>query len=82
MGCFCPKDICFSQKISEGLCVMTLKGNAKFKGKPTCGLKNDIRNLVNFRASRQKSENLHFDWILLPKAYKDLDEKIQKSYVS
>ena len=56
--------------------------NAKFKGKPTCGLKNDIRNLVNFRASRQKSENLHFDWILLPKAYKDLDEKIQKSYVS
>ena len=61
---------------------MTLKGNAKFKGKPTCGLKNDIRNLANFRASRQKSENLHFDWILLPKAYKDLDEKIQKSYVS
>ena len=57
---------------------MTLKGNAKFKGKPTCGLKNDIRNLVNFRASRQKSENLHFDWILLPKAYKDLDEKIQE----
>ena len=61
---------------------MTLKGNAKFKGKPTCGLKNDIRNLVNFRASRQKSENLHFDWILLPKVYKDLDETIQKSYVS
>ena len=52
------------------------------KGKLTCGLKNDIMNLVNFRASRQKSENLHFDWILLPKAYKDLDEKIQKSYVS
>ena len=25
---------------------------------------------------------MHFDWILLPKAYKDLDEKIQKSYVS
>ena len=61
---------------------MKLKGNAKFKGKPTCGLKNDIRNLVDFRASRQMSENLHFDWIFLSKAYKDLDEKIQKSYVS
>ena len=51
---------------------MTLKGNAKFKGKPTCGFKNDIMNLANFRASSQKSENLHFAWILLPKAYKDL----------
>ena len=27
---------------------MTLKGVAKFKRKLTCGLKNDIRNLVNF----------------------------------
>ena len=82
MGSICPKDICFSLNISNGLCVMTLKSNAKFKGKPTCGFKNDIRNLVNFHASRQKSENLHFDWILLPKAYKDLDDKIQNSYVS
>ena len=57
---------------------MTLKGNAKFTGKPTCGLKNDIRNLANFRASRQKSENLHFDWILLFTAYKDLDEKYKR----
>ena len=58
---------------------MTLKGVAKFKRKLTCGLKNDIRNLVNFHASSRKSENLHFDWILLSKAYKDLDEKVQKS---
>ena len=54
---------------------MALKGNAKFKGKPTCGLKHDIGNLLNFCPSRQKFENLHFDWILLPKAYKDLDGK-------
>ena len=57
-------------------------GDAKFKGKLTCGLKNDIRNLVNFHASSPKSGNLHFDWILLSKAYKDLDEKMQRSYVS
>ena len=54
---------------------MTLKSVAKFNRERTCGLKNDIRNLVIFRATSQKSENLHFDWILLPKAYKDLGEK-------
>ena len=61
---------------------MTLKGVAKFKGNLTCGLKNDIRNLVNFHVNSQKSENLHFDQIPLPKPYKDLDEKLQKSHVS
>ena len=68
--------------MSEGLCVTTLKVDAKFKGKLTCNLKNDIRNLVNFHVSSQKSENVHFDWIFLPQGYKDLDEKIQKSYAS
>ena len=61
---------------------MKLKGIAKFKEKLTCGFKNHIRNLVNFHVSSQKSENLHFHWILLSKACKDLDEKEQKSYVS
>ena len=64
------------------LCVMTLKGVAKFKGKLTCGLKNDKRNLVNFHESSRKSGNLHFDGILLAIAYKDVDEKVQKSHVS
>ena len=61
---------------------MTLKGDAKFKEKLTCGLKNNIRNLVNFHANSRKSENLHFDRILLSKACKDFDEKLKKSYVS
>ena len=61
---------------------MTLKGDAKFKGKFTCGFKNDLRNLVNFHARSQKSGNLHFDGLLLSKAYQDLDEKLQKSYAS
>ena len=42
---------------------MTLKSDAKFKGKLTRGLKNDIRNLVNFHF-----ENLHFDGLLSSKA--------------
>ena len=61
---------------------MTLKGVAKFKGKLTCDLKNGIGNLFNFHTSIRKSENLHFDRILLSNAYKELDEKEQKSYVS
>ena len=54
---------------------MTLKGDAKFRGKLICGLKKDTRNLVNFNASSRKSENLNFDRILLSKAYKDLEGK-------
>ena len=52
---------------------MTLKGDAKFKGKLTHGLKNDIRNLVNLLESSLKSDNLHFDEFLLSEAYKVLD---------
>ena len=55
---------------------MTLKSDARFEGKLNCNLKNYIRNLANFHASRQKSENLHFDWIVLSRAHKDLDEKL------
>ena len=61
---------------------MTLKGDAIFKEKLTGGLKNDIRNLINFHTSSRKSENLHFDGLVLSKTYKVLDEKVQKSYIS
>ena len=61
---------------------MTLKGDTKLKGKLTCGLANYIRNLVNFHANSRKSENLHFNGLILSKAYKVLDEKVRKSYVS
>ena len=59
-----------------------MKGDAIFKEKLTGGLKNDKTNLVNFHGSSCKSENLHFDGLVLSKAYKLLDEKVQKSYVS
>ena len=61
---------------------MTLKGDAILKKeKLTGGLKNNIRNLVNFHVSSRMSENLHFDGIFLSKAYNVLDEKAQNSYV-
>ena len=79
---FVRSKYCFSWKLSEELCVMTLNDVAKFKQKLTCGLKNDIRNLLNFYASSWKSKNWHFDWTRLSKGYKYLDEKVQKLYVS
>ena len=40
---------------------MTLKSDAKFEEKLTLGSKNDMRNLVNFNESSDKSENFQFD---------------------
>ena len=61
---------------------MTRKGDAILKEKLTGGLKIDIRNFVNFNANSRRSENLHFDGLVLSKAYKVLDEKLHKSFVS
>ena len=48
---------------------MTLMSDAKFEEKLTLGSKNDMRNLVDFNASSAKSENLHFDVLLLSRVY-------------
>ena len=53
-----------------------------WKKTPTLGSKNYIRNLVNFNASNDKSENLHFDVLLLSIAYKVSAKKVQKNYLS
>ena len=47
---------------------MRLKGDAIFKEKLAGGLKNDIRNLINFHASNRKSENVHFNRFVLSKS--------------
>ena len=49
---------------------MTLERDAKFEERRALGFKNDMTNLVNFKASSGKSENLHFDVLLLSIAYK------------
>ena len=57
-----------------------MTGDAKFKGNLNRGWRNDMRDLVNIHASSQK-KTLHFDGLLLSKAYKEVDEKVQKSYI-
>ena len=49
------------------------------KKKLTLDSKNDI---VNFNVRSGKSENLHYDVLLLPIAYKVSDKKVQKNYLS
>ena len=46
------------------------------------GFKNDMRNLVNFNSSSDKSENFHFDVLLFSIAFKVSAKKVQKSYLS
>ena len=46
---------------------MAMKSDAKFEEKLTCGLENDMRNLVNFYQSTGKSQNWDFDGILISK---------------
>ena len=46
---------------------MTLKSDAKFEEKLTCGLKNDVRNLADFQQSTRKCQNWDFDGIFCPK---------------
>ena len=61
---------------------MTLKSDAKFEEKLTLGSKNDMRNLVNFNASSDKSENVQLDVLLFSATYKVSAQKVQKSYLS
>ena len=44
---------------------MRVVSDAKFEKKLALGFKNDMKYLVNFNANSGKSENLHFDALLL-----------------
>ena len=46
---------------------MTLKSDAKFEEKLTCGLGNDMKNMANFQRALEKSQNCDLDGILLSK---------------
>ena len=46
---------------------MTLKSDAKFKEKLTCGFKYDMRNLVIFLLTTQKFENFKLMGYFFPK---------------
>ena len=61
---------------------MTLKSDAKFEEKLTCGLKNHMRNFASFHPSTWKCQNVDFDGILLSKVENLWAQNLQRSYVS
>ena len=62
--------------------MQNLKKNWLLVPKLTFGSKNDMRNLVKFSATIGKSENLHFDVLLLSIAYKVSAKNSEKNYLS
>ena len=61
---------------------MTLESETKFEEKLALGFENDMVTLANFNASSGKSENVHFDVILLSITCKNSAKKVLKSYLS
>ena len=59
-----------AKKATEELSFMTLKNDAKFEKKLTCGLEKDIRNLAYVNKSTQKCRNWDFDGLFLSKVEK------------
>ena len=58
----CAKYLMFDLKKYRG--VIFHDTEAKFEEKLTCGLENDMRNMVNFHQSNLKSQNWDNDGIL------------------
>ena len=48
---------------------MTMKNDTKFEEELTCRFEIDMRNLTNFDLGTQKSQNLHFNGLVLNKVY-------------
>ena len=72
----------FRCKSTKELCLMTLKSNAKFEKKIDSWFQKWHEEFGRFYAISGKSENLHFDVLLLSVAYKILAKKVQKNYLS
>ena len=61
---------------------MRVESGVKFEEKLALGFKNNMANLVNFNASSGKSENLHFDVLLLSIAYIKFQLKKHRRVIS
>ena len=53
------------EKVQKSYLSWHWRGKQSLKKKLTLGSKDDVRNLVNFKSSSGKSQNFHFDVVLL-----------------
>ena len=70
-----------SLKLIGELCVMTMKNDAKFEKQLTCQFKTDMRNLLNFDQSTQKSQKCTLMGCVRPKYIMFELKKVERSYV-
>ena len=61
---------------------MTLKSDAKFKEKLTCGFKYDMSTLVHILTQPLKSPKILLWWDILSKVYEIWAKKIERSFLS
>ena len=61
---------------------MTLKSDAKFRENLTCGFKYNMRNLLSFHTTTQKSKNFTSIGYFCPKYMRFKLKRIQRSYLS
>ena len=78
---FIQRRKCMSLKLTGELCVMTMKNDAKFEIELTCHFKIDRRNVTNFEPNNQKSQNLHFNGLILTKVHIVSAKKVQISHI-
>ena len=67
MGSFCPNHIKIQLKKYWRVSFMTMKSDSKYKEKLNCDFKSDMRNLMNFHPTTQKSENFFLIGSFCPK---------------
>ena len=67
---------------TKELSLMTIKSDAKFKEKLTCGFKYDMTNLVYFHPTTQKSENFFLIGSFFQSKHKVWATKIPRTYIS
>ena len=60
---------------------MAMKNDTKTEEELTCHFKIDMRNLINFDRSTQKSKKICFNELLVIKVYNGLGKKVRRSYL-
>ena len=69
----------YDLKLTEELCVMTMKNDTKIEEELTCSFKIDMRNLTNLTRALESLKNLRFNG---SKVYNVLAKAVQRSHFS
>ena len=72
---------CMNAKLTEKLCILTMKNDVKFEEELTCRFRTDNTIWRILTQVLKCLKNVHFNWLLLNKIYNVWAKKVQKSYI-